>query len=84
LGNCVIKDQASPYYGDNHPCWGFDGGEYGDKDGAVFLKELQKAGYFHRGSPRTVSFEMRPLTGKTAAETVEYLSAWIKRTYAGM
>ena len=84
LGNCVIKDKTSPYYGDKHPCWGYPGGEYDETDGAIFLEELKKAGYFYRGNPRTVSFEMRPLTGKTAEQTVEYLSHWIKRTYAGI
>jgi sugar phosphate isomerase/epimerase len=84
LGNCVIKDKTSPYYGDKHPCWGHPGGEYDETDGAIFLEELKSAGYFTRGCARTVSFEMRPLTGKTAEQTVEYLSHWIKRTYAGI
>ena len=28
LGNCVIKDQADPLYGDRHPSWNYEGGEY--------------------------------------------------------
>ncbi len=81
LGNCIIKDKQSPFYGDKHPCWGYAGGEYNQKDGECFLKYLQDVGYFTRGNPRTVSFEMRPMTGKTARETINDLANWIKQVY---
>ena len=84
LGNCVIKDKNSPYYGDKHPCWGFAGGEYDEKDGEVFLKHLLNSGYFTRGNKRTVSFEMRPLVGKTPEETISCLANWFRKLYAIM
>jgi len=84
LGNCVIKDQKSDFYGDKHPCWGYAGGEYDETDGECFLKYLMKAGYFARGNERSVSFEMRPLYHKNAEETVTYLANWIRNLYAAM
>lgn len=84
LGNCVIQDKANLYYGDKHPCWGYAGGEYDEKDGELFLKYLKDAGYFSRGNERTVSFEMRPLKEKNADETVKYLANWIKHVYSVM
>lgn len=82
LGNCVIKNTASPYYGDKHPCWGYADGEYDEHDGEIFLRHLLRAGYFTRGNDRTVSFEMRPLTGMNSGETAEYLANWMKRMYS--
>lgn len=81
LGNCVIKNPANMYYGDKHPCWGFEDGEYDEKDGEEFLKCLLQSGYFTRGNDRTVSFEMRPLVGKTSEETIEYLVKWFQKAY---
>lgn len=81
LGNCVIKDKNSPYYGDKHPCWGCEGGEYGQADGEVFLKHLFNAGYFTRGNDRTVSFEMRPFVGSTPEKTISELVKWFQNVY---
>lgn len=76
LGSCVMKNKQNPLYGDKHPCWGAPDGEYTEQDGARFLQILADAGYFSRGNEQTVSFEMRPLTGMTSEQTVEYLSRW--------
>ena len=76
LGNAVIKDKMHPYYGDKHPYWGIDGGEYSEQDGAHMLQLLANAGYFSRGTTQTISFEMRPFEGKTVEQTVSYLKTW--------
>ena len=81
LGNCVLRSKEDPYYGDKHPCWGYAGGEYDEKDGEVFLRELLRCGYFTKGRDRTVSFEMRPLMGKTPEESVTYLVNWFRNVY---
>ena len=80
MGNCVIKDKNHPLYGDKHPCWGHEGGEYDENDGELYLRELKKAGYFSGKTAQTVSFEMRPLTGMNAEQTIKYLSDWFHRT----
>ena len=84
LGNCIIKNQANQLYGDKHPCWGAVDGEYDEKDGEVFLNCLKDVGYFTRGHAQTVSFEMRPLTGMSSEQTIEYLVKWFERTYASL
>lgn len=84
LGNCVIQNPADPFYGDKHPCWGYPGGAYTQADGAYFLKQLQRVGYFSTGRARTVSFEMRPLQEKSARQTVELLANWIQTVYTAM
>ena len=81
LGNCIIKNKKNPFYGDKHPCWGCEDGEFDENDGLTFLKLLFKAGYFTRGNDRTVSFEMRPLIGKTPEETISYLVNWFQNKY---
>ena len=72
LGNCVIKDKTSPYYGDKHVAWGYPGGEYDEESGIKFVRLLDKAGYFDKAN--TVSFEMRPIDGYTAEDS---LKSWV-------
>ena len=79
LGNAVIRNVSSPYYGDKHPCWGEVDSEYDEKDGARFQQLLKEAGYLTRGYDQTISFEMRPLTGMSVEETVSYLRRWFDR-----
>lgn len=81
LGNCVVKNLNSPLYGDKHPCWSAEDGEYDETDGARLVKLLANAGYLSRGIDRTISFEMRPLTNMDADQTLEYLKNWFMETY---
>lgn len=81
LGNAVMKNLSSPFYGDKHPCWGEVDGEYDEKDGARFLQLLKNAGYLSRGYGQTISFEMRTLTGRNVDETISYLKRWFDSTY---
>lgn len=80
LGNCILKNSQNPLYGDKHVAWGAEDGEYDEKDGTAFMKLLRDAGYFYRGEPQTVSFEMRPLSGMDADQTLVHLSNWYKQT----
>jgi len=79
LGNCILKNPGNPLYGDKHVGWGEADGEYDEKDGTTFMKLLYEAGYFHRGEPQTISFEMRPLTGRNPEQTLLHLSDWYKQ-----
>lgn len=73
LGNCVIKNKNHEFYGDKHVPWDYPGGEYSSNDGVEFLKLLDKKGYFSK-SCSSVSFEMRPVSGMSAEES---LNKWI-------
>ena len=70
LGNAVIKDKESKYYGDKHPAWGYPGSEYTDDDGVRFIKLLRNIGYTYRDGA-TVTFEMRPYEGVSSEESLE-------------
>ena len=78
LGNCVIKDKTSQYYGDKHVAWDYPGSEYSSEDGIKFLDILDKTGYFSRQNP-TVTFEMRPIVGLSGEESLKnWVSVWNK------
>ena len=81
LGNAVVKDPKSPFYGDKHVPWSYPGSEYTETDGVQFLRLIEKTGYFARPDA-TVSFEMRPYNGLSAEETLaKFVAVW--RTAVG-
>jgi sugar phosphate isomerase/epimerase len=69
LGNAVIRDKNSEYYGDKHPAWNYPCSEYTDDDGARFVKMLRNIGYTDRDGA-TVTFEMRPYEGVSPEESL--------------
>jgi sugar phosphate isomerase/epimerase len=63
IGNCVLADESSPAYGDQHPRFGVPGGSVATEQVRRFLEALVYAGYFKRNTPTTmpvVSFEVKP------------------------
>ena len=78
LGNAVIKDKASKYYGDKHPAWNYPGSEYSDEDGVRFIKMLRNIGYTDRENA-TVTFEMRPYEGVSSEESLKRFVSVFKR-----
>lgn len=76
LGNCVLKDKNSPYYGDKHVAWDYPGGEYTSEDGIRFLNLLKDAGYFEKEN-NTVTFEQRPIEGMSGEDSlIEWVKVW--------
>lgn len=77
LGNCMIKDKESVYYGDKHIPWDYPNGEYTSEDGIKFIKLLKDKGYFEKEN--TVSFEMRPVEGLSGEESLaKWVDVWNK------
>ncbi len=74
LGNALISDKNSPYFGDRHIPWNYPGGEYTTDDGVRFIKLLKKKGYFDKTNA-TATVESRPMVGLTEEESVKL---WIK------
>jgi sugar phosphate isomerase/epimerase len=60
IGNCVMKDESQPGYGDKHPRFGFEGGENDVDELVEFLKVLLDIGYLNDKNPNIVSFEVMP------------------------
>jgi len=70
VGNCILRDQSHPGYGDKHPRFGVAGGENDVDDLAEFLRVLMAIGFFHKQVPTKrplVTFEVRPLPGEDPA-----------------
>jgi len=70
LGNCVLDDPSSPFYGDQHPPIGVEGGEIDVAELAEILDLLLQVGYLDKGARRPLVLEMKPLPGSTVEETV--------------
>ena len=76
LGNCVIKDKSSEFYGDKHVAWDYVGGEYSSADGIKFLDIIKNSGYFDKDNA-TVTFEMRPCVGLSGEDSLKkWVSVW--------
>ena len=76
LGNCKLDDKSSPFYGDKHIPWGYEGALYGEEEGVKFLELLKSVGYFDKRGA-TVSFEMRPYEGETSEESLKkFVAVW--------
>ena len=60
IGNCVVKNENLPAYGDAHPRFGFPDSE-NDVDQVVeYLKVLMEIGFLNEEKPPIVSFEVKP------------------------
>lgn len=80
VGNCFMRDQADPAYGDKHPRFGYPGGENDVPQLREFLEVLTYAGYFEAEVPTAkpvVTFEVHPI----GDETPEQVWAHTKRTW---
>ena len=60
MGNCVAKDPSLPAYGDEHPRFGFPGGENDVDELTEYLKVLMQIGFLNEKNPPIVSFEVKP------------------------
>jgi len=75
LGNCILRDQSHPLFGDKHVPWGLPGGEYDISDIAEAIGQAMAIGYLAPGNPGTVSFEMRPYPDCSPQESVDVFFA---------
>lgn len=60
MGNCVMRDENHPAYGDEHPCFGIAEGENGVEELREFLSVLFNTGFFDKRVKPIVSFEVKP------------------------
>lgn len=78
IGNCAMQDPNHPAYGDEHPCFGIEGGENGVDELAAFLEGLFNIGYFDGKARKPLTFEIKPITAW--GETTDMIVANAKRT----
>ena len=72
IGNCVMKDNSHPAYGDNHPPFCTPGGENFVEELKYFLEALFEIGYLAKGKKErpTISFEVKPMAGQNPEEVI--------------
>jgi len=84
LSNCLLKDPASPFYGDKHPPYGLQGSEIGVPELAGFIRLLKDSGHFSRAFPTgkpVLSLEVITPAGQTPEAVLKeakesFLKAW--------
>jgi sugar phosphate isomerase/epimerase len=60
IGNCVVKQEGLPAYGDVHPRFGFPNGENDVDEVVQYLRVLLQIGFLNVLDPPIVSFEIKP------------------------
>lgn len=70
LGNCILKDKTSSFYGDMHPPVGFEGGEIDTPELTRVLRTLLDIGYLSKESRGALVLEIKPFPGRTPDESV--------------
>ena len=61
MGNCYMLDKNDPAYGDQHPRFGYPGGENDANELAEYLLVLRKIGYLNADNRKFLSFEVKPV-----------------------
>ena len=70
IGNCVLKDSSSKWYGDTHPPVGFTGGEIDIPELTEILRLALNIGYLDKTNRGALVLEMQPFPDKTVEETI--------------
>lgn len=60
MGNCVVKNNMLPAYGDAHPRFGFPNGENDVDELVRYLRILKSIGFLNEERRPFVSFEVKP------------------------
>lgn len=62
IGNCYMKDEDNPAYGDRHPPYDYPGTEIGEDEICRYLEALIKVGYINKKEKRSsLAFEIMPV-----------------------
>lgn len=84
IGNCVMKHEDHPAYGDEHPPFGIEEGENGVDELAAFLKALLDAGYIGEGKHNPVSMEVKPCGDLSSDDVIANGKATLDAAWAAL
>lgn len=70
LGNCVLKDTSSTWYGDQHPPIGIEGGEIDIRELSKVLRLLLETEYLSKENRGSLLLEMKPFPDRTVEDTI--------------
>jgi hypothetical protein len=82
MGNAVMKSKDLPAYGDQHPRFGFPGGENDVDELVAYLRVLKKIGYLDEKNPRILSFEVKPVGDEDPDVVVANAKRVLNRAWA--
>jgi sugar phosphate isomerase/epimerase len=82
MGNAVVKAKDLPAYGDQHPRFGFPGGENDVAELVEYLRVLKKVGYLDEKNPRFLSFEVKPVGDEDPEAVVANAKRTLNRAWA--
>lgn len=84
IGNCVMKDENHPAYGDEHPVFNTPGGENGVDELAAFLQALLEVDYLGKGLHNIVSIEVTPYGEQTSESVIAESKAALDAAWAAL
>jgi len=82
IGNCILRDEKHPAYGDQHPRFGIAGGENDVEELKAFLRVLLDIGFLNAENPPIVSFEVKPLAGESSEVVIANDKRVLKEAWA--
>jgi len=82
IGNCILRDEKHPAYGDQHPRFGIKGGENDVKELTEYLKVLLNIGFLNPQNPPIVSFEVKPLAGESSEVVIANAKRVLREAWA--
>jgi len=82
VGNCVMKNTTDPYYGDNHPPFGYEAGENSEVDLVRYLQSLDSVGFLNPEDPPIVTIEVKPLNDRLRQATLGNVKRNMNRAIA--
>ena len=84
VGNCLLSDNSSPRYGDNHPWFAYPGGENGVAQLREFLKVLLDIEFLNKEKPPIVSFEVKPMEDDDPDVVIANAKRTLDRAWLGV
>ena len=81
-GNCIMRDESHPAYGDAHPRFGIEGGENGVEELAVYLKAFMDIGFLNGKDQPFMSFEVKPLEGESSEAVIANAKRTLRQAWA--
>jgi len=82
VGNCVMRDESHPAYGDAHPRFGIEGGENDVQELAAYLKAFMDIGFLNGKHQPFMSFEVKPLEGESSEVVIANAKRTLRQAWA--
>lgn len=84
LGNCVISNRESPWFGDKHPPIGYPDGEVGKEEVKRIFTKLLEVGYISSDRRGRITLETRCMPGLTYMQTIDEQLELIHDVWLGL